>query len=86
MSRSVYTFATNSYFVEAIQCSRINIYIYMDATTKRVQTRLVSGAVNYLKTSEDMWKHNTGWSPITREGAFTRKCMKDFGFKLLYWK
>ena len=29
----------------------------MDATTKRVQTRLVSGAVNYLKTSEDMWKH-----------------------------
>ena len=40
----------------------------------------------YLATCEDMWKHNTSWSPITREGAFTRKCMKDFGFKLLYWK
>ena len=39
----------------------------------------------YLATCEDMWGKNSGWSPFKRQGAFTRKCMKDFGFKLLYW-
>ena len=47
---------------------------------------LASKYYYYLATCEDMWKHNLNWSPIAREGAFTRKCMKDFGFKLLYWK
>tara|TARA_R100000808_G_C2148281_1_gene156403 strand:+ start:535 stop:780 length:246 start_codon:yes stop_codon:yes gene_type:complete len=39
----------------------------------------------YLATCEDMWKKNAGFSVIKRQGSFTRKCMKDFGFKLLYW-
>ena len=39
----------------------------------------------YLATCEDMWEKNAGFSVIKRQGAFTRKCMKDFGFKLLYW-
>ena len=40
----------------------------------------------YLATCEDMWEKNAGFSVIKRQGTFTRKCMKDFGFKLLYWK
>ena len=40
----------------------------------------------YLATCEDMWEKNAGFSVIKRQGSFTRKCMKDFGFKLLYWK
>ena len=39
----------------------------------------------YLATCEDMWEKNAGFSVIKRQGSFTRKCMKDFGFKLLYW-
>ena len=39
----------------------------------------------YLATCEDMWQKNAGFSVIKRQGSFTRKCMKDFGFKLLYW-
>ena len=39
----------------------------------------------YLATCEDMWEKNAGFSVIKRQGTFTRKCMKDFGFKLLYW-
>ena len=39
----------------------------------------------YLTTCEDMWEKNAGFSVIKRQGSFTRKCMKDFGFKLLYW-
>ena len=39
----------------------------------------------YLATCEDMWGKNSGWSPFKRQHSFTRKCMKDFGFKLLYW-
>ena len=38
----------------------------------------------YLATCEDMWEKNAGFSVIKRQGSFTRKCMKDFGFKLLY--
>ena len=40
----------------------------------------------YLATCEDMWEKNAGFSVIKRQGSFTTKCMKDFGFKLLYWK
>ena len=40
----------------------------------------------YLATCEDMWEKNAGFSVIKRQGTFTRKCMKDFGFKLLHWK
>ena len=39
----------------------------------------------YLASCEDMWAKNHNWSLIKRQGSFTRKCMKDFGFKLLYW-
>ena len=39
----------------------------------------------YLATCEDMWEKNAGFSVIKRQGSFTRKCMKDSGFKLLYW-
>ena len=39
----------------------------------------------YLATCEDMWEKNAGFSVVKRQGSFTRKCMKDFGFKLLYW-
>ena len=39
----------------------------------------------YLATCEDMWEKNAGFSVIKRQGSFTRKCMKDFCFKLLYW-
>jgi len=39
----------------------------------------------YLATCEDMWEKNASFSVIKRQGPFTRKCMKDFGFKLLYW-
>ena len=39
----------------------------------------------YLASCEDMWEKNAGFSVIKRQGSFTRKCMKDFGFKLLYW-
>jgi len=38
----------------------------------------------YLATCEDMWEKNAGFSVVKRQGSFTRKCMKDFGFKLLY--
>ena len=40
----------------------------------------------YLATCEDMWGKNSGWSPFKRQHSFTRKCMKDFGFKLLHYK
>ena len=40
----------------------------------------------YLASCEDMWAKNHNWSPLKRQGSFTRKCMKDFGFKLLHWK
>ncbi len=40
----------------------------------------------YLATCEDMWEKNAGFSVIKRQGSFTRKCMKDFGYKLLHWK
>ena len=40
----------------------------------------------HLATCEDMWAKNHNWSPIKRQGSFTRKCMKDFGYKLLHWK
>jgi len=39
----------------------------------------------YLATCEDMWEKNAGFSILKRQGSFTRKCMKDFGFKLLNW-
>ena len=40
----------------------------------------------YLATCEDMWKKNPPFSLIKRQGAFTRKCMQDFGYKLLHYK
>ena len=40
----------------------------------------------YLATCEDMWGKNSGWSLLKRQHSFTRKCMKDFGFKLLHYK
>ena len=40
----------------------------------------------HLATCEDMWGKEAGWSLIKRQGSFTRKCMKDFGYKLLHWK
>jgi len=40
----------------------------------------------HLATCNDMWHATSGWSPIKRQGSFTRKCMKDFGYKLLYFK
>ena len=40
----------------------------------------------YLATCEDMWGKDSGWSPFKRQHSFTRKCMKDFGFKLLHYK
>ena len=40
----------------------------------------------HLATCNDMWEHEAGYSIFKRQGSFTRKCMKDFGFKLLYWK
>ena len=39
----------------------------------------------HLATCNDMWEHEAGYSMFKRQGSFTRKCMKDFGFKLLYW-
>ena len=39
----------------------------------------------HLATCEDMWEKNTNISLIKRQGSFTRKCMKDFGYKLLYY-
>ena len=40
----------------------------------------------HLATCNDMWEHEAGYSMFKRQGAFTRKCMKDFGYKLLFYK
>ena len=40
----------------------------------------------YLATCNDMWEHEAGYSIFKRQGSFTRKCMKDFGYKLLFYK
>ena len=47
---------------------------------------LASKYYYHLATCEDMWKHEAGWSLMKRQGSFTRKCMKDFGYKLLFYK
>ena len=40
----------------------------------------------HLATCNDMWEHEAGYSMFKRQGSFTRKCMKDFGYKLLFYK
>ena len=40
----------------------------------------------HLATCNDMWEHEAGYSIFKRQGPFTRKCMKDFGYKLLFYK
>jgi len=40
----------------------------------------------HLATCEDMWEKNAPFSLIKRQGSFTRKCMQDFGYKLLHYK
>ncbi len=53
----------------------------------------ISGKYYYhLATCEDMWEKNASisispsLSKINRHGAFIRKCLQDFGYKLLYYK
>ena len=40
----------------------------------------------HLATCEGMWEKEAGFSVLKRQGSFTRKCMQDFGYKLLFWK
>ena len=40
----------------------------------------------HLATCNDMWEHEAGYSMFKRQGSFTRKCMKDFGYKHLFYK
>ena len=48
----------------------------------------LEATIDRLKKQKELCQEllkNAGFSVIKRQGSFTRKCMKDFGFKLLYW-